>query len=85
LVLWRTPSIILGARSQKQLDDNLAAASLALATAHVAKLDELSTPTLNFPAEFMAGIPSFAYAGTTINGRSGPIVPYVPQKDGARY
>ena len=78
-------SIILGARSQKQLDDNLAAASLVLTTAHVAKLDELSKPTLNFPAPFLAGIPSFAYAGTTINGRSGPISPFVPQKDGARY
>jgi aryl-alcohol dehydrogenase-like predicted oxidoreductase len=78
-------SIILGARSKKQLDDNLAAASLVLAQAHVAKLDELSKPTLGFPAEMLTGIPSFAYAGTTINGRSGPISPWVPQKDGARY
>jgi aryl-alcohol dehydrogenase-like predicted oxidoreductase len=78
-------SIILGARSKKQLDDNLAAASLVLAPAHVAKLDELSQPTLGFPAAMLTGVPSFAYAGTTINGRSGPISPWVPQKDGARY
>jgi aryl-alcohol dehydrogenase-like predicted oxidoreductase len=78
-------SIILGARSQKQLDDNLAAADLSLPAPHVAKLDELSKPSLNFPAGFLDAIPSFAYAGTTINGRGGPIAPFVPQKDGAHY
>ena len=78
-------SIILGARTQKQLDDNLAAADLVLAPAHVAKLDELSKPKLGFPADMLTGVPSFAYAGTTINGRSGPISPWVPQKDGVRY
>jgi aryl-alcohol dehydrogenase-like predicted oxidoreductase len=78
-------SIILGARSKKQLDDNLAAADLVLSAAQVATLDELSKPTLNFPAGFLGIIPGFAYAGTTINGRSGPISPFVPQKDGVRY
>ncbi len=33
----------------------------------------------------MGIIPGFAYGGTTINGRSGPISPFVPQKDGVRY
>jgi len=78
-------SIILGARSTKQLDDNLAAADLVLDAAQVQKLDELSKPSLNFPADFLGMIPSFGYAGTTINGRSGPISPFVPQKDGVRY
>jgi hypothetical protein len=48
-------------------------------------LDELSKPSLNFPADFMGIIPGFAYAGTTINGRSAPISPFVPQKGGVRY
>jgi aryl-alcohol dehydrogenase-like predicted oxidoreductase len=78
-------SIILGARSQKQLDDNLAAASLVLSSDQVSKLDELSKPKLNFPADFMGIVPGFAYAGTTINGLSAPISPFVPQKDGVRY
>jgi len=78
-------SIILGARSRAQLDDNLAAAELVLSAAHVAELDALSTPSLNFPAGFLGIVPGFAYGGTTINGRSGPISPFVPQKDGARY
>lgn len=78
-------SIILGARTQTQLEDNLAAASLTLTAEHVAKLDEMSQPTLNFPAQFLAATPSFAYAGTTINGRSGPMAPFVPQKGGPEY
>ena len=78
-------SIILGARSKKQLDDNLAAADLTLSATQVQKLDELSKPSLNFPADFMGIVPSFAYGGTTINGRTSPISPWVPQKDGVRY
>jgi aryl-alcohol dehydrogenase-like predicted oxidoreductase len=79
-------SIILGARTQKQLDDNLAAVDLVLTPAHVAKLDDLSKPTLDFPADMLAGsVPGFAYGGTTINGRSGPVFPFVPQKGGVRY
>ena len=73
------------APQREQLDDNLAAADLALDATQVQKLDELSKPTLNFPADFMGIIPGFAYGGTTINGRSGPISPFVPQKDGVRY
>jgi aryl-alcohol dehydrogenase-like predicted oxidoreductase len=78
-------SIILGVRSMQQLEDNLAAADLVLPQSHIAKLDELSKPRLDFPAEFLERTPSFAYAGTTINGRGGPISPWVPQKDGPRY
>ena len=78
-------SIILGARSQKQLDDNLAAAELTLNATQVGKLDELSKPTLNFPADMLGIVPGFAYAGTTINGRGSPISPFVPQKGGVRY
>jgi len=78
-------SIILGARRLEQLDDNLAAADVELSPAQVARLDELSKPSLPFPASMEAIVPSFAYAGTTINGRSGPISPWVPQKGGARY
>jgi aryl-alcohol dehydrogenase-like predicted oxidoreductase len=78
-------SIILGARRLSQLDDNLAAADLVLSPGDVQKLDEISKPTLGFPASMLGIVPSFAYAGTTINGKSAPISPWVPQKDGARY
>jgi aryl-alcohol dehydrogenase-like predicted oxidoreductase len=78
-------SIILGARSKEQLEDNLASADLVLPAARLQKLDELSKPTLSFPAGMLGIVPGFAYAGTSINGVSGPISPFVPQKDGARY
>jgi len=78
-------SIILGARSKEQLDDNLSAAGVTLPASRIQKLDDLSKPSLDFPADMLGIVPSFAYAGTTINGRSAPISPYVPQKDGVRY
>jgi aryl-alcohol dehydrogenase-like predicted oxidoreductase len=78
-------SILLGARRLTQLDDNLAAAELVLSPEQMQQLDQLSKPTLGFPASMIGIVPSFAYAGTTINGKSAPISPWVPQKDGARY
>ncbi len=78
-------SIILGARRLIQLDDNLAAAELVLSPEQMQKLDQLSKPTLGFPASMIDIVPSFAYGGTSINGKSAPISPWVPQKDGARY
>jgi aryl-alcohol dehydrogenase-like predicted oxidoreductase len=78
-------SIILGARRLDQLDDNLAAADVTLSVEQVQKLDELSKPSLPFPAGMEAIAPSFAYAGTTINGKTAPISPWVPQKGGTSY
>jgi aryl-alcohol dehydrogenase-like predicted oxidoreductase len=78
-------SIILGARRLTQLDDNLAAAELVLSPEQMQKLDQLSKPALAFPASMLDIVPGFAYGGTTINGKSAPISPWVPQKDGARY
>ncbi len=78
-------STIIGARRVDQLEDNLAAADLSLSAAQVQKLDELSAPSLPFPASMEAVLPGFAYAGTTINGKSGPISPWVPQKGGVSY
>ena len=42
-------SVIIGARDEKQLRDNLAAASFALTAAQVTKLDEASAPQLAYP------------------------------------
>jgi aryl-alcohol dehydrogenase-like predicted oxidoreductase len=78
-------SIIVGARSLNQLDDNLAAADLVLRAEEIQRLDQLSQPTLSFPATMGDIAAPFAYAGTTINGKSAPISPFVPQKQGPRY
>jgi aryl-alcohol dehydrogenase-like predicted oxidoreductase len=42
-------SLIIGARDEKQLRDNLAAASFTLTTEQVAKLDEASAPQVAYP------------------------------------
>jgi len=47
--------------------------------------DQLSQPTLGFPATMGDIAAPFAYAGTSINGRRASISPFVPQKEGPRY
>ncbi len=78
-------STIIGARSLAQLDDNLAASSVTLAPGHVASLDALSKPSLNFPANFLTNAGVFINGGTTVNGESAPVWPMSPQTDAERY
>jgi aryl-alcohol dehydrogenase-like predicted oxidoreductase len=78
-------STIIGARTQKQLDDNLAAAEVTLGSAHLATLDQLTTPNLEFPARFLAGGASYIHGGTSINGRSAEPWPMSPESDEDRY
>lgn len=49
-------SVIFGARSSEQLDDNLKAASLELSPAIMQRLDEASAFPLGYPYEFMRNI-----------------------------
>jgi aryl-alcohol dehydrogenase-like predicted oxidoreductase len=49
-------SVIFGARSVEQLDDNLLAADLKLTAADVAKLDEVSAVDFGYPYKFIANI-----------------------------
>jgi aryl-alcohol dehydrogenase-like predicted oxidoreductase len=78
-------STIIGVRSVAQLDDNLAALDVKLTPAQTAKLDEISKPTLNFPADFIANGAPFVHGGMTINGRTAPIWPLAPQGDDDRH
>jgi aryl-alcohol dehydrogenase-like predicted oxidoreductase len=78
-------STIIGARTMTQLDDNLAAVELALTAEHTAKLDALSMPKLDFPADFLANGAMFQHGGTTINGRSAQPWPLSPENDQDRY
>jgi aryl-alcohol dehydrogenase-like predicted oxidoreductase len=78
-------STIIGARTMEQLEDNLAALDVQLSPEHVAKLDALSKPKLNFPADFIANGAPFVHGGTTINGRSVPLWPLSPRGDDDRY
>lgn len=58
---------------------------MKLAAAHLEKLDTLSKPALNFPAEFLAFSAAVLQGGTTINGRAAPVWPMSPDSDGDRY
>lgn len=78
-------STIIGARTLQQLDDNLAALDVALSPDHESRLDALSTPRLDFPADFLANGAAFYHGGTTINGRSAPPWPLSPRGDDDRY
>ena len=78
-------STILGARTLAQLDDNLAAADVVLTAAHVAKLDSLSTPQLNFPAGMLSMVAPILQGGTTVNGVSAPAWAMTPATDAERY
>lgn len=51
-------SVIFGARTLEQLEDNLEAASLVLAPSHVAALDEASRFELGYPYDFMLRVQS---------------------------
>jgi aryl-alcohol dehydrogenase-like predicted oxidoreductase len=48
-----TTSVIFGARNERQLDDNLRAASLKLTAEDIAELDAASTPNWEYPYDFI--------------------------------
>ena len=62
-------SPILGARTEAQLDDNLAAIDLKLAPEDIAALDAVTRPKLNFPSKFLTGAVPASYPGMMIDGR----------------
>lgn len=78
-------STIIGARRLSQLDDNLAALDLKLGAEHIAALDAISQPTLNFPAGFLKAAGVFMHGGLTLNGESAPPFPLAPKTDAERY
>ena len=49
-------SVIIGARTVAQLDDNLGAADLMLSTDMIARLDAASAPELSYPYDFIKNI-----------------------------
>jgi aryl-alcohol dehydrogenase-like predicted oxidoreductase len=78
-------STIIGARTMDQLTDNLASLDVRLTAPQLEKLEALSKPKLNFPADFIANGASFVHGGTTINGRSAAPWPLSPEGEGDRY
>jgi aryl-alcohol dehydrogenase-like predicted oxidoreductase len=78
-------STIFGARSLKQLEDNLQALEVKLPPGLLEKLDDVSRPTLSFPAGFLGFAGAIGYSGTTINATTYPTLPTAPKNDSERY
>jgi aryl-alcohol dehydrogenase-like predicted oxidoreductase len=78
-------STIIGARTLKQLEDNLAALDVRLKTSHEERLNALTAPTLNFPYEFVHRAARFSGSGTTVNGVTAEVNPLAPTSDSDRY
>ncbi|MCA9285448.1 MAG: aldo/keto reductase [Phycisphaerales bacterium] len=78
-------STIIGARRVDQLDDNLAALDVVLRPEHRARLDELTTPALPFPNEFLDLVKTAINNGTTVNGDTREAWPLSPERDDERW
>lgn len=78
-------STIIGARTMKQLDDNIAALDVALTGEHADRLEELSKPTLNFPHDFLNFVGVAVHGGMTVNGKTADEWAMMPQGDDDRY
>lgn len=78
-------SIIIGAHTLDQLENNLGALEVQLSPEQQEALEQASQPTLNFPAAFLANAHNFAYGGATINGQSSEVLPMAPKDEQERY
>jgi len=78
-------STIIGARRRDQLEQNLEALDLTLGPEHLAALDALSQPALNFPAAFLRNSAMIAHNGATVNGERSTAWPMSPRSDAERY
>jgi aryl-alcohol dehydrogenase-like predicted oxidoreductase len=78
-------STLIGARRVDQLLSNFAALELTLSAEHLAALDQVSTPSLNFPADNNRDLaPPLQFAGATVDGQAHAVSPYLAASD-ARY
>ncbi|ABB08537.1 aldo/keto reductase [Burkholderia lata] len=69
-------STLIGTRRVDHLRANLAALEINLAAEHRAMLDEVSEPSLNFPADLTSkAAPNFILAGATVNGQTSQPLP----------
>ncbi len=73
---------IVGARRREHLTGNLAALDVTLSPAQLATLDEVSAPTLDYPAPMHgAQRAMLQFAGTTVDGEPSTVYPPLLQSD----
>jgi aryl-alcohol dehydrogenase-like predicted oxidoreductase len=78
-------STLIGARTLEQLRSNLASLDVSLSPDQLAALEEPSTPSLDFPAPYHAGLgPVLGFGGTTVDGVELPTWPALLESS-ARY
>ena len=78
-------STIIGARTMEQLEQNLAGLDISLTPEHMQALDDVSQPTLAFPAPFLQAASTIMHAGATVNGEPSEVWPMAPTSDDERY
>ncbi|MFD0743649.1 aldo/keto reductase [Phytohabitans flavus] len=67
---------IVGARRLEHLDANLAALDVTLTAANLRRLDEISTPALDYPAPMRGPLRAMLqFAGTTVDGEPSTVYP----------
>ncbi|WP_328644608.1 aldo/keto reductase [Amycolatopsis sp. NBC_00348] len=73
---------IVGARRLEHLTGNLAALEIALSADQLARLDDVSAPTLDYPAPMRgAQRAMLQFAGTTVDGEPSEVYPPLLQSD----
>jgi aryl-alcohol dehydrogenase (NADP+) len=76
---------IIGARRMDHLENNLAGLEVSLTPEHLRTLDEVSAPTLNYPAPMHGALRAMLqFAGTTVDGETSTVYPPLVQS-GVRY
>ena len=78
-------STILGARTVKQLDENVKALSITLRPEEVARFDQLSTPTPTFSSRLATSALTFIHGGISVNGVTPPRSPRSPRDASQTY
>jgi aryl-alcohol dehydrogenase-like predicted oxidoreductase len=73
---------IIGARRLSHLTDNLAGLDVTLIPEHLRTLDELSAPTLGYPAPMHGSLRAMLqFAGTTVDGETSAVYPPLLESD----
>jgi aryl-alcohol dehydrogenase-like predicted oxidoreductase len=70
-------SIIIGARRLAQLEDNIKSLDVKLSQEERARLDKLTQPKFGFPQNMEPMFPSIHFGGSTVNGITAPVSPFV--------
>jgi aryl-alcohol dehydrogenase-like predicted oxidoreductase len=73
---------ILGARRLDHLENNLAGLDVSLTPEHLRRLDEVSAPTLDYPAPMHGALRAMLqFAGTVVDGETSTVYPPLVQSD----